>query len=138
MQLTGKVVLVTGAQQGIGRAMSREFASAGADVVINLLDDDGAAQRVAHEVFVIGDRVRVKNEFVSGHGRMRGYIRGKTGVVVGISPPYPFPDASTYNLQSQDEPTYDESFRTEDLLPNAADQATVHVGVFESYLKRAP
>ena len=44
MQLTGKVVLVTGAQQGIGRAMTREFAAAGADVAINWLDDDGAAQ----------------------------------------------------------------------------------------------
>jgi len=56
MQLTGKVVLVTGAEQGIGRAMSREFAAAGADVAINWLDDDGAAQRVAHEVRAQGRR----------------------------------------------------------------------------------
>src|SRR5215831_15310229 len=56
MQLTGKVVLVTGAQQGIGRAMTREFAAAGADVAINWLDDDGAAQRVAHEVRTQGRR----------------------------------------------------------------------------------
>jgi len=90
------------------------------------------------EAFAVGDRVRVKNEFVSGHVRMPGYIRGKTGVVVGISPPYPFPDASAHNLQSQEERTYDVSFRTEDLWPRAADPATVHVGVFESYLERAP
>src|SRR5437660_86016 len=45
MQLAGKVVLVTGAQQGIGRAMALE-----SDVAINWLDDDGAAQRVADEV----------------------------------------------------------------------------------------
>ena len=44
MQLTGKVVLVPGAQQGIGRAMALEFAAVGADVGINWLDDDGAAQ----------------------------------------------------------------------------------------------
>ena len=50
MQLTDKVVLVTGAQQGIGAAMAREFAAAGADVAINWLDDEGAAQRVANEV----------------------------------------------------------------------------------------
>ena len=56
MELTGKVVLVTGAQQGIGRAMAREFAAAGADVAINWLDDDGAAQRVAHEVRTQGRR----------------------------------------------------------------------------------
>ncbi len=41
------VVLVTGAQQGIGRAMALEFAAAGADVASNWLDDDAAAQRVA-------------------------------------------------------------------------------------------
>jgi NAD(P)-dependent dehydrogenase (short-subunit alcohol dehydrogenase family) len=50
MQCTGKIVLVTGAQQGIGRAMAVEFAAAGADVAINWLDDQAAAERVADEV----------------------------------------------------------------------------------------
>ena len=44
MQVAGKVVLVTSAQQGIGRAMALEFAAAGADVAINGLDDEGAAR----------------------------------------------------------------------------------------------
>ena len=39
--------------------------------------------------------------------------------------------------QSEDERTYEVSFRTEDLWPQAADRATVHVGVFESYLEPA-
>jgi NAD(P)-dependent dehydrogenase (short-subunit alcohol dehydrogenase family) len=56
MQLTGKVVLVTGAQQGIGAAMAREFAAAGADVAINWLDDEGAAQHVADQVRAGGRR----------------------------------------------------------------------------------
>ena len=46
MDLAGKVGLVTGAQQGIGAAIAREFAKAGADVAINWLDDEGAAGQV--------------------------------------------------------------------------------------------
>ena len=33
--LTGKVALVTGSSQGLGKAMARALAQAGADVVIN-------------------------------------------------------------------------------------------------------
>src|SRR5580693_9618723 len=50
MQFAGKVVLVTGAQQGVGRAMAIEFAAAGADVAINWLDDERAAETVADHV----------------------------------------------------------------------------------------
>jgi len=50
MDLVGKVVLVTGAQQGIGRAMALAFAAAGADVGINWLDDAKAAAEVADGV----------------------------------------------------------------------------------------
>jgi NAD(P)-dependent dehydrogenase (short-subunit alcohol dehydrogenase family) len=50
MECAGKVILVTGAQQGIGRAMALEFAAAGADVAANWLDDHEAIQRIADEV----------------------------------------------------------------------------------------
>ena len=50
MQCAGKIVLVTGAQQGIGRAMALEFAGAGADVAVNWIDDEAAAAAVADEV----------------------------------------------------------------------------------------
>jgi nitrile hydratase len=84
-----------------------------------------------------GDRVRVRNDHVPGHVRMPGYIRGHAGVVVAVSPPYPFPDAHAHGLAAQDEPTYDVRFRSQDLWPDAADDALVHVGVFESYLEPA-
>jgi nitrile hydratase subunit beta len=89
------------------------------------------------EPFAPGERVRVRSDHVPGHVRMPGYIRGKTGVVVGVSPAYPFPDAHAHGIEARDEPTYDVRFRSEELWPNSADPALVHVGVFESYLERA-
>src|SRR6185436_7995176 len=81
------------------------------------------------EAFKPGDRVRVRQDHVPGHVRMPGYIRGKCGVVVGESPVYPFPDAEAHGVESQDEPTYDVRFRSEDLWPNSAEAALIHVGV---------
>jgi nitrile hydratase len=88
------------------------------------------------ERFKPGDRVRVKEDFVPGHVRMPAYIRGRTGVVVSETPAYPFPDAHAHGVHAHDEPTYDVRFRSEDLWPNSADPALVHVGVFQSYLER--
>jgi len=89
------------------------------------------------ERFMPGERVRVRQDFVPGHVRMPGYIRGKTGVVISKSPAYPFPDAHAHGVEAQDEPTYDVRFRSEELWPNSAEPALVHVGVFQSYLERA-
>jgi nitrile hydratase subunit beta len=83
-----------------------------------------------------GDRVRVRPDYVAGHVRMPGYIRGKSGVVLSESPAYPFPDARAHGVDAVDEPTFDVRFRSEDLWPNSADPAFVHVGVFRSYLER--
>jgi hypothetical protein len=92
---------------------------------------------VSREKFKAGDKVRVRDDYVPGHVRMPGYIRGKTGVVVSESPAYPFPDAHAHGVAAADEPTYDVRFRTEDLWPNSAEPALVHVGVFQSYLERS-
>jgi nitrile hydratase beta subunit len=86
--------------------------------------------------FQPGDRVRVRGDSVPGHVRMPAYVRGRVGVVVSESPAYPFPDAHAHGIAAEDEPTYDVRFRSEDLWPDAADSALVHVGVFQSYLEK--
>ncbi len=51
-----RVVLVTGAQQGIGAATALAFAAAGYDVAINWLDNPAAAEAIAHRVRAEGQR----------------------------------------------------------------------------------
>ena len=97
----------------------------------------GRSNIPGRERFKAGDRVRVRSDYVPGHMRMPGYIRGKTGVVVSESPAYPFPDAHAHGVKAEDEPTFDVRFRSEDLWPNSSDAALVHVAVFQSYLERA-
>jgi NAD(P)-dependent dehydrogenase (short-subunit alcohol dehydrogenase family) len=56
MRLAGKAALVTGAQQGIGRAIAVALARDGADVGVNYLDDRAAAERVVADVRDAGRR----------------------------------------------------------------------------------
>src|SRR5260370_19183144 len=56
MKLAGKVALVTGAQQGIGAAIALAFAGEGADVAINWLDGEKAAETVGGGVRQSGRR----------------------------------------------------------------------------------
>jgi nitrile hydratase beta subunit len=110
---------------------------AGGTIPLSRPSAPGRPNAATRERFAKGDRVRVKEDFIPGHIRMPAYIRGKTGVVVAESPAYPFPDAHAHGVHAQDEPTYDVAFQAEELWPNGADPALVHVGVFQSYLERA-
>jgi NAD(P)-dependent dehydrogenase (short-subunit alcohol dehydrogenase family) len=59
MKLTGKVALVTGAQQGIGAAIAVALAEEGADVALAWLDDERAAAGVAARIRAAGRRVHL-------------------------------------------------------------------------------
>src|SRR5262245_66411374 len=56
MRLEGKRALVTGAQQGIGRAAVLALAREGADVAINWLEGQPEANRLAEEVLALKRR----------------------------------------------------------------------------------
>lgn len=50
LDLEGRVALVTGASRGIGAAVARRMAEAGADVAVGYGSDEAAADRVAGEI----------------------------------------------------------------------------------------
>jgi NAD(P)-dependent dehydrogenase (short-subunit alcohol dehydrogenase family) len=50
MRLAGKVALVTGAQQGIGKAIALAFGREGANVVVNYLDDQATGEAIAEDI----------------------------------------------------------------------------------------
>ena len=56
MRLAGKIALVTGAQQGIGKAIALAYGREGASVVLNYLDNQAAAQEIASQIRALGPR----------------------------------------------------------------------------------
>lgn len=62
MEVRDKVVVVTGAAQGIGRALARRFAAAGARKVVVADLDQAACDAVAREIGGIGLRCDVSRE----------------------------------------------------------------------------
>lgn len=89
--------------------------------------------------FEVGDRVVVRDEYVSGHIRAPGYVRGKEGIVLHrTTESWPFPDAIGHgDTGAAHQPTYHVEFRVKDLWGDAADDGYVVVDLFEGYLDRA-
>src|SRR5215472_13399437 len=56
LPLAGKVALVTGSSQGIGRATAERLAQAGADIVINYRSNAGAAEEAKASIEALGRR----------------------------------------------------------------------------------
>ena len=84
MRLSGKVALVTGAQQGIGRAIAIALARDGADVGVNFLDDPAGAEAVAGEVRGLGRRAVVVKADVVRAAEVEAMV---AAVVGALGPP---------------------------------------------------
>jgi len=78
--LAGKVALVTGAQQGIGAAIARAFAKAGASVVINWLDDQPGAEAVAADVRTAGGEAVLVQGSVTDRAAIEAMLAAADGL----------------------------------------------------------
>ncbi len=65
IDLTGRVALITGGSRGIGRACALRLAQAGADIVINYITSQAAADEVAAQIEALGANVAVVKADVS-------------------------------------------------------------------------
>lgn len=99
--LDGKVALVTGAQQGIGRSVAAVLAAAGAAVVINWLDDEAEALETAGVVEHWGGKSLLLRADISDVGAIADMVDravsslGAIDILVnnaGIFPRVPFLD----------------------------------------------
>jgi enoyl-[acyl-carrier protein] reductase III len=63
--LSGRVALVTGASRGIGRACALRLAEAGADVIVNFMTSQAAAEQTAHEITALGRKTAIVRADVS-------------------------------------------------------------------------
>jgi len=74
VQLTGKVALVTGANQGIGRGIALALAEAGADVALNDLEHTAASDDVVAEIEKMGRRALVVPGDVADYAAVDGIV----------------------------------------------------------------
>lgn len=69
--LAGQKALVTGANSGIGRGVALALGKAGADVVVNYVAGDDAAEEVVHEIEAAGSRAYAHKADVSNEDEVK-------------------------------------------------------------------
>ncbi len=94
-RLSGKVAIITGASGGIGRAAAIEFASEGADVVLQYMSRIAEAERVADKLAALGKKTILAHvnftDLLEAQGQVQemvdGAIRefGKVDVLLNLA-----------------------------------------------------
>jgi len=73
--LTGQVALVTGASRGIGAAIAKDLAAAGATVVVNYASSPAAAEAVVAEITAAGGKAWAQQANVADEEQVEGLVK---------------------------------------------------------------
>jgi 3-oxoacyl-[acyl-carrier protein] reductase len=76
MSTDRKIALVTGAARGIGRAIALDLAAQGADVVVNYLSRQDAAEDVAEHIRSMGKRALVLKADIADQDQVEAMVEG--------------------------------------------------------------
>ena len=87
--------------------------------------------------YAAGDRVRGRELPESRHARIPRYAQGRVGTVEVVHEAFVFPDTNLSHAGENPEHVYAVRFRARDLWPDADEQASVLVDLWESYLEPA-
>ena len=89
--------------------------------------------------FCVGATVRARNLQPSGHTRLPGYARGKSGAIARVHPSFVYPDTNAHERGENPQWVYSVRFDALELFGSGAESnACVHVDLFESYLEPEP
>jgi 3-oxoacyl-[acyl-carrier protein] reductase len=95
-KLTGKVAVVTGASKGIGAAIAKALAAAGAAIVVNYASSKAGPEKVVSEITAMGGKAITVRGDVSQSAEARGIIEaaivhfGHLDILVNNSGVYEF------------------------------------------------
>lgn len=90
------------------------------------------------QAFAVGDQVKTLNMNPSGHTRLPGYAREKSGVVAGIQGFHVYPDANAKEEDDAAHWLYSIAFSSEELFgSNAEPGGEVMIDCWEPYLEQA-
>lgn len=88
--------------------------------------------------FAVGDTVATLDMHPSGPTKLPGYVRRRAGTVTAIRPAHVLPDTHAVFEGENAQHVYTVAFSSRDLWGEDAEEFTLHVELFESYLEGNP
>ncbi len=133
-------IIAPGAVEARARKMRGEAVEEPADAEVNKpqYERGGAGSlRVIEDApkFEAGQTVRASSVRKKGHTRLPGYVRGHTGTVIAKRPAAVLPDSTAHFIGEDAQHVYTVEFSSQELWGEGAEEATVRIDLFESYLE---